>query len=71
MGNQDIGHYNLICKNTDLFINLEERLYKDFPKFKDYNTFFRVNGKGVKRFKSIGDNNIKNNDVISIFINDD
>ena len=71
MGNQDIGHYNLICKNTDLFINLEERLYKDFPKFKDYNTFFSVNGKGVKRFKSIGDNNIKNNDVISIFINDD
>ena len=71
MGNQDIGHYNLICKNTDLFIKLEERLYKDFPKFKDYNTFFSVNGKGVKRFKSIGDNNIKNNDVISIFINDD
>ena len=71
MGNHDIGHYNLICKNTDLFIKLEERLYKDFPKFKDYNTFFTVNGKSVKRFKSIGDNNIKNNDIISIFINED
>ena len=71
MGNQDIGHYNLICKNTDLFINLEERLYKDFPQFKDYNTFFTVNGKNIKRFKSIRDNNIKNNDIISLFINED
>ena len=70
-GIQVIEHYNLICKKTDLFIKLEERLYKDFPKFKDYNTNFISNGKSVKRFKSIGDNNIKNNDVISIVINDD
>ena len=27
MGNQDIGHYSLPCKNTDLFVRLEERLY--------------------------------------------
>lgn len=68
MGVQDIGHYNLICKNNDLFIKLEERLYKDFPDFKKYNTFFKVNNKIIKRFKTMDENNIKNNDVISIFI---
>ena len=67
MGNQDIGHYNLVCKNNDLFIRLEERLYEDFPKFKEYETYFEVNGKRIKRFKTLEQNNIKTNDVINIF----
>ena len=70
MGVSDIGHYNIICKNVDLFVKLEFQLYKDFPKFKDYDTFFMVNGKKIKRFKTMDENNIKNNDVISIFINE-
>ena len=70
MGVNDIGHYNVICKNTDLFVRVEERLYNDFPQFKDYETFFNVKGKRIKRFKTIADNEIKNNDVINIFIND-
>ena len=71
MGNNDIGHYNLICKNIDLFVSLEERLYKDFPQFKNYNTYFEANGKSVKRFKTMDENKIKNNDIISIFITED
>ena len=31
MGTQDIMNYSLICKNTELFVRLEERLYEDFP----------------------------------------
>ena len=71
MGNQDIGHYNLVCKNVDLFIRLEERLYEDFPQFKEYETYFEVNGKRIKRFKTIEQNNIKTNDVINIFTIDE
>ena len=67
MGNQDIGHYNLECKNVDLFIRLEERLYEDFPQFKEYETYFEVNGKRIKRFKTLEQNNIKTNDIINIF----
>ena len=70
MGNQDIVNYNLVCKNNDLFIRLEERLYEDFPKFKEYETYFEVNGKRIKRFKTLEQNNIKTNDVINIFIID-
>ena len=67
MGNQDIMNYNLVCKNVDLFVRLEERLYEDFPQFKEYETYFEVNGKRIKRFKTIEQNKIKTNDVINIF----
>ena len=68
MGTQDIGHFNLICKNTDLFIKLEERLYKEFPQFKNYDTYFQVNTRKIKRFKTLDENGIKNNDIINIFV---
>ena len=68
MGRNDIGHYNLVCKNRDLFVRLEERLYEDFPQFKDYETYFEVNGKRIKRFKTIEQNHIKMNDIVCIFV---
>ena len=68
MGINDIGHYNLVCKKRDLFVKLEERLYEDFQQFKNYETFFEVNGKRIKRFKTLEQNQIKNNDIINIFI---
>ena len=67
MGNQDITNYCLACKNTDLFVRLEEKLYQDFPQFKDYETYFEVRTKRIKRFKTIEENDIKSNDVISVF----
>ena len=68
MGNNDIGHYNLVGKGRDLFVRLEERLYDDFPQFKNYETYFEVNGKRIKRFQTLEQNKIKNNDIINIFI---
>ena len=67
MGSNDINNYNQICKNTELFVRVEERLYKDFPQFKNYETYFEVNGKRIKRFKTLNENKIKKNDVICIF----
>ena len=67
MGTQDIGHYCLICKNTDLFVRLEERLYNDFPQFKNYETYFENKTKRIKRFKTLDENKIKNKDVINVF----
>ena len=68
MGTNDIGHYNLVCKNTDLFVRLEERLYEDFPQFKDYETIFEVNTRRIRRFKTLDENYIKSNDIINIYI---
>ena len=71
MGNNDIGHYSLVCKYRDLFVKLEERLYNDYPKFKEFETCFEVNGKRIKRFLSLEQNKIKNNDVINLFVNEE
>ena len=69
-GSQDIINYCMACKNTDLFVRLEEKLYNDFPKFRNYETFFMVNTKKILRFKTLDENNIKNNDIIHLFINE-
>ena len=68
MGNQDIGHYAVVCKNTDLFVRLEEKLYNEYPQFKNYETYFEVKTKRIKRFKTLDENKIKNGDVINVFI---
>ena len=61
---QNVDH-PIACKNTDIFVRIEEQLYDEFPEYKEYsNTFFTVNGTMIKRFKSMEDNKIKNGDKI-------
>ena len=69
-GNQDIFNYTMACKTSDLFVRLEERLYHDFPKYRNFETFFMVNARRIFRFKSLEENQIKNNDIISLFTNE-
>ena len=57
----------MVCKTTDLFVTLEERLYQDFPKYRNVDTVFLDNGRRILRFKTLEENNIKNNDIISLF----
>ncbi len=70
MGIQGINNYSLVCKNTDCFVKLEERLYEDFPKFKEYEKYFEVKTRRIKRFKTLKDNHTKTNDAINMFIID-
>jgi hypothetical protein len=67
MGSQVITNYNIICKNTDLFVDIEKKMYQDYPQFKEMETYFTVGARKINRFKTIEENNIKNNDVISVF----
>ena len=66
-GNNDIFNYSMPCKSTELFIRLEERLYIDFPKYRNVETFFMVNANRILRFKTLEENKIKSNDIISLF----
>ena len=66
-GNQDIINYSMVCKTKDLFVRLEERLYQDFPKYRNIETFFMVNANRILRFKTLEENKIKSNDIISLF----
>ena len=66
-GNQDIINYSMACKTTDLFSSLEERLYQDYPNYRNVGKIFMVNTNRISRNKTLEENNIKNNDIINIF----
>ena len=67
-GFQGIMNYSLPCKNTELFVRLEEKLNNDYPELKDKETYFLVNGRKIKRFKTLDENHINSNDVINLFL---
>ena len=56
------------CQKNDIFVRIEEILYNEYPEFKDLNTYFTVNGNIIKRFRSMQENSIKNNDKILLNI---
>ena len=70
MGNNDISNYNLICKNTDSFVKLEDRLNKHFPQLKNQNTHFFINTRKIDKSRTLEENRIKSNDIINVFVMD-
>ena len=70
-GTQYICNWSLSCKKANLFIRLEEILNNDFPELKKHDTYFEVNTKRIKRFLTLEENKIKNNDMINVFIIDE
>ena len=69
-GIQYVCNYGLACKNTNLFVRLEEILNNNFPELKNHDTYFMVNTRRIKRFLTLEENKIKNNDMINIFLID-
>ena len=57
-------NYRINCKNIDIFVKIEGILYNEFPYLKDYNTYFMNREKIVKRFKTVDENKIKNEDYV-------
>ncbi len=48
------------CIKTDIFAQIEEKLYQKYPEYRETNNYFLYNGKQILRFKSIEDNKIGN-----------
>ena len=61
-------HYSIPCIKTDIFAHIEEKLYKKFPKYKETNNTFIVNGTTVLRFKTIGENKIENGLPVTLVV---
>jgi hypothetical protein len=57
-------HCSIICKNTEKFIKLEEKLYNNYPEYSDSDNYFMVNGNIISKFKTLDENNIKDSDNI-------
>ena len=61
--NEDI-HYSIICKNTDKFSSIEESFYEKYPELIESVNSFICNGQKIKRFKTLEENKILDNDII-------
>ena len=54
----------IVCKNTELFCDLEKKIYQENDKYIDVGNIFTLSGKKIDEMKSLDDNNIKDNDII-------
>ena len=63
-----IHNYSIICKNTDIFNNIEKKLYEDYNEYYDTENYFTVNGNKIHKLKNLQENNIHNNDTIILNI---
>ena len=52
--------YAIPCSGNDTFAEIEEKLYKEYPEYRETNNTFLANGTEILRFKSINDNKIGN-----------
>ena len=63
---QIINNFRAIAKNTDKFSKLEDLLYEKYPNYKDTENYFIVNGNKINRNRTLEENKIKNNDVLTL-----
>ena len=57
--------YSIICKNTDIFSDLEKKFYKIYPEYIGESAF-TINGRTINKEISLEENNIHNNSLIII-----
>ena len=55
------------CLSSDIFAEVEEKLYKKYDNLRNTNNMFTVNEKPVLRFRKICENGIKDGDKIQLF----
>ena len=58
----------MACKSTELFSRLEEKVYNEYPEYKEFNTYLTSNGKFIKRFKTLEEKEIQDGNSILINI---
>ena len=50
--------YTTPCTGKETFAEIEEKLYKEYPEYRETNNSFFVDGHDILRFKTINDNKI-------------
>ena len=61
-------HFAVPCFDYNTFAEVEEKLYKQFPEYRETNNSFLVNGSEVLRFKTIKQNKIGNGLPVTMII---
>ena len=61
-------HYAASCLKTNTFAEIEEKLYKQYPQYRETNNTFIANGTQVLRFKTIEENKIGNRLPVTLIV---
>ena len=59
-------HYSLICKNTDKFSVIEQKLFEVFPEYQEDIYYFMANGIQINRYKTLEQLKLKNSSIITM-----
>ena len=61
-------HFAASCLKTNTFAEIEEKLYKQYPQYRETNNNFLANGTQVLRFKTIAENDIGNGLPVTLIV---
>ena len=61
-------HYAVACLKSITFAQVEEKLYQQYPEYRETNNNFIANGTQVLRFKTISDNKIGNGLPVTLIV---
>ena len=66
VSNEEDIYCSFICKSTDKFKEVEKQLYEVYPEYSKRQNLFFINGIKIDKNKSLEENGIKNNSLITI-----
>ena len=61
-------HFAAPCIKSNTFAEIEEKLYQQYPEYRETNNNFLANGTNVLRFKTIAENNIGNGLPVTLIV---
>ena len=57
-------YYSIICKNTEKFSIIENKLYDSYSQYSNSENYFIFNGRKINKDNTLEENDIKNNSII-------
>ena len=60
----EIINHSIICKNSDKFSKLEEKIYDKYPELKNPGNSFYINGESIDRYKTLNQYKITDKSAI-------
>ena len=61
-------NFSIPCLKTNTFAEIEEKLYKQYPQYRETNNTFIANGTQILRFKNIDENKIGNELPVTLIL---
>ena len=61
-------HFSATCLKTNTFAEVEEKLYKQYPQYRETNNTFTANETQILRFKTIAENKLGNGIPVTLIV---